>query len=88
MISLMETEFTFITCAPPTKLKRSEVKDMYDLIGIEMVEEDYLSWGFTEDKDMSDYVCTFIFEREHGHALVESLEPHKQYPVMYIKVAQ
>ena len=76
--------FRLLHSVQKVSLGRLEVKDCYSLIGLNFTESDEESWGLLYDSE-TDPVFSFVLEREYAHKKVDELEPHRTYPLIYIK---
>lgn len=65
-------------------LCRHEVKDIYDIIGMELTEPEEKEWGMLEHTT-TDPVFSFLFTADEAHSKVDKMKPHKFLPVVYIK---
>jgi len=66
------------------QLSRYEIKDVYDLIGVELTEEEEKEWGMLEHTT-TDPVFSFMFSAEGAHRKVDEMKPHKIFPLIYVK---
>ena len=68
------------TAGPKIQLSLPELKDTYSLMGVDFCEEEERSWEIG-----SGYSFVFSFTSEDAHSVIDSLSPHKYFPVIYVK---
>lgn len=85
VIMAMENRgFALESVVQKVQLSRYELKDVYDLIGMELTEKEEQEWGMLEHTT-TDPVFSFMFSAESAHKKVDDMKPHKIFPLVYIK---
>jgi len=74
---------TLVSTVQKIALCEHSLRDTYNIIGLDLTEEEEKEWGMSNGK--TDPVFSFLFEADTAHAIIDEMRPHKIFPVMYIK---
>ena len=85
IISQMESNGLELTdTVPKISLKRRDIKELYDLIGVELTDAEEVEWCMLEHTT-TDPVFSFVFSGIGAHEKIDNMKLHKEYPVIYVK---